>query len=948
MAQQKIEDFGEHIGGAKKEIWRLRNMLVSDLDDIELKEYLDVVTKDNIWKAPDYVEMCNTRPVEVAYFIRHVREKLKPKTEVVGDGQDRRRAENYIKFVENVRNLCETLRTTDDCKNLAHNIKQLYKNSSGTWTSEVYYTPGMENKFFKDISTDLRHLFVEARVQGFPHDFRGAYKGVKIRQRGEKWFILLNTTNYDLRHKFMDKSFDSLDDAISFCRSDGIDILDESKTTKKVSKLFKVVRPQLERIERKGPNLAPVLEKHYGHQSMTGELLMQTFKFRGGEFGNWNTQDDRLAYLHYAFDAFMDLAYVLEYSVNNIGLRPSVSHKLGAIAIAFGSRGSGTALAHYEPARRVINLTKMKGAGSLAHEFGHAFDDTLGIACGLSGLSTFLSECAVDGVISKRRYKSDNQDSVEVEAVREAMANVMNVIRSTPASASSLVKLSSFNANIEFGELADDIRNRLGFISVLKTPKDSYCVSKDISIYTESNVARHATEICSLLQKALGLVNILQHNMQSIADIMKKKSEAAIGGLPISDQDVQKLLATYEKEIVDMLDTVCDIQNMLESAAQSMKTLEDAYGHVLSSTTLDNLRNHAAYLRLSLRNLINVKKDITALYDMMCGEDYKFSTLTISVASRRRASKFYESAKKLDSGRKKAYYSRGCEMFARCFESYIEDMLKQNGIVSQYLVHSTHSELYEDIPSPYPQGEERERINEAISKLIKVALPMLFYNNDKTNEYKTAYNNPNNWESYSKNIIIEKKSPKKITKTASGYNIESAKDIRQVLSDIAKNSLKTSPLKVSTIYGIVNMEELINRLAVVSQMKLGYAGAGFNSLKKSKLPAQGNSKAYLITELPGRGKVIMIESDTDPEKQVEGMLEALTYTYLSIRGNASRGEMLMLVEGVTYMLCKRYGLDVRTYCKSPNFEALSKDSNNVNMYIKLCNWYMTDMIGLFS
>ena len=53
-----------------------------------------------------------------------------------------------------------------------------------------------------------------------------------------------------------------------------------------------------------------------------------------------------------------------------------------SLAIAFGARGSGSALAHFEPARNVINLTKLKGAGSLAHEWGHALDFFLGMNCG--------------------------------------------------------------------------------------------------------------------------------------------------------------------------------------------------------------------------------------------------------------------------------------------------------------------------------------------------------------------------------------------------------------------------------------------------------------------------------------------------------------------------------------------------------------------------------------
>lgn len=60
------------------------------------------------------------------------------------------------------------------------------------------------------------------------------------------------------------------------------------------------------------------------------------------------------------------------------------------LAIAFGARGrNGKAAAHYEPLRRVINLTKTMGAGSLAHEWFHAIDRFA------SGDSTLLTEKAL-------------------------------------------------------------------------------------------------------------------------------------------------------------------------------------------------------------------------------------------------------------------------------------------------------------------------------------------------------------------------------------------------------------------------------------------------------------------------------------------------------------------------------------------------------------------------
>ncbi|MDL2323438.1 hypothetical protein LJC52_05570, partial [Bacteroidales bacterium OttesenSCG-928-A17] len=48
----------------------------------------------------------------------------------------------------------------------------------------------------------------------------------------------------------------------------------------------------------------------------------------------------------------------------------------GELGFAFGARGrGGNAMAHYEPDKVVINLTKTKGAGSLAHEWWHALDN---------------------------------------------------------------------------------------------------------------------------------------------------------------------------------------------------------------------------------------------------------------------------------------------------------------------------------------------------------------------------------------------------------------------------------------------------------------------------------------------------------------------------------------------------------------------------------------------
>jgi hypothetical protein len=128
--------------------------------------------------------------------------------------------------------------------------------------------------------------------------------------------------------------------------------------------------PWLEHIQRVGP------DGNGGRRltlDITPEQFQNTFRFRGGEFGNWNMGAEGQAALNHAWDALHDLARVLQ-------MEPSAISLNGKLAIAFGARGHGgkdAARAHYERDYQVINLTKIRGAGSLAHEWFHALDHHL-------------------------------------------------------------------------------------------------------------------------------------------------------------------------------------------------------------------------------------------------------------------------------------------------------------------------------------------------------------------------------------------------------------------------------------------------------------------------------------------------------------------------------------------------------------------------------------------
>lgn len=116
--------------------------------------------------------------------------------------------------------------------------------------------------------------------------------------------------------------------------------------------------------------------------------LMTKYNLKGVEFGNWVTNEDRLNFIETADRSLLTMAKGLKLDNRAIGL-------LMQVGIAYGARGSGKALAHYEPGTGMINLTryhadettertkpvmffKSGGMQSFAHEWGHAVDYFLG------------------------------------------------------------------------------------------------------------------------------------------------------------------------------------------------------------------------------------------------------------------------------------------------------------------------------------------------------------------------------------------------------------------------------------------------------------------------------------------------------------------------------------------------------------------------------------------
>ncbi len=388
------EDFGEKIGGAKKDLWKDRGLYVDDLSGMNEREAEKFVKKDNVWKKPDYQAMLDEGvPLGVVYFIKKARDGLSASPQYYrrDDTPEKRlaRQKEYIQTVRELQSVVSEVRTVEDAMKVYDRffLENGYLEQVQGWGSGIHYRATEKGRENPVITNKLSNALMVRSTEYFERNFtqkaRKEQFGVSKDQKVPKGYAIhfndgKNTysRNNDWKagtyyvtkgYSILQTNFESREAALKW-------VQDFARQRSKGGKV-RFTPPQLEHVRRTGPD-------YRNGQEITGQHYLETFGFRGGEFGNWMNQNDRQASLNMGFEALKDLASALQISDKDIAYQ-------GTLAIAFGARGSGNAAAHYEPLRKVINLTKMHGAGSLAHEWWHGFDDYLGAQMGAKG---FLSE----------------------------------------------------------------------------------------------------------------------------------------------------------------------------------------------------------------------------------------------------------------------------------------------------------------------------------------------------------------------------------------------------------------------------------------------------------------------------------------------------------------------------------------------------------------------------
>ena len=383
-APGQITDFGEKLGGARKDRDRMASMTTEmTVEDIAKKSLSEIWPKSEVDAIEDK---------DLAAFAHGVRSEIPSKPRrpyavkswaekiAVVRGLVQEHAESAEKVEQMMRNGSDLLKGFIAKVDILRAIDREQWNRIGSvafWPNAFRYDEDggkVPSPTLSVVIDDRRQSFsvsnIEDAIDGINEKLGSASpsSSVKFEIRGYRkdndWFIIKKgDSEYRKLKSFSGET--ALADAKKYMQQNASDLeaaweaIKERDNIKKTDVRNEENRPRTGKDYRRGKDVTP-------------EQFTKEFGFRGVEFGNWVTQGknakERQGMLNQAYDALMDLAEI-------VGIPPKAISLNGSMGLAFGSRGSGSASAHFEPGNLVINLTKTRGAGTLAHEWFHALDN---------------------------------------------------------------------------------------------------------------------------------------------------------------------------------------------------------------------------------------------------------------------------------------------------------------------------------------------------------------------------------------------------------------------------------------------------------------------------------------------------------------------------------------------------------------------------------------------
>ena len=357
-AAQKYKDVGEKIGGARKDLAALRKKLllkdksltVSPADGKLLEEEGQLKTlltrNRQFGSIKELYDLAITQGAEENPLIGYAKlafvDALPAKPPYTKEGR-----EAYIAMT---RPVTASLEQITDLESLAKIQSELFDLLLRRETYSAVFSRVARGQFIRNIQ-GRRYISYDSPAFYTKKKYIGA--------------IINDLFHYEQNKNKAEEYHDRTDIKNDEQKNTAIAMLDEyfsgskkksSSSSPSVGDKIKNPKPSWNRRAQVGNKIAervgPKVKSAY-----TSKQLKESFGFRGIEYGNWVKGEAAKEHTHFAGMALEDLSRALGIPKKEISLN-------GRLALSFGGRGTGgkrAAVAHYEPLKKAINLTKEAG-----------------------------------------------------------------------------------------------------------------------------------------------------------------------------------------------------------------------------------------------------------------------------------------------------------------------------------------------------------------------------------------------------------------------------------------------------------------------------------------------------------------------------------------------------------------------------------------------------------
>ena len=412
------DKFGIHASGKERDF--------SDITSWSEAERLELVTKSNLFPNPDYRKLHEQEgvPKEALWVIRCVREAIpdKPKCfatseyiekkkeyenakrewrknetpenkqkvetlaaelDKIGEEITLQRQQEYIAQVSAVREWSKAVRTEEDMIKFQQKIESVRRMNSvtqlGKATEREYSYFGRSHRIQDDME-EKKFLFSKDE-RFFANHVIQQYNGQNVKpishfpavwidlEEKHGWYQTFVSAPEEAKNpeNWQEETYFVVDRKEKKLLGFNFPTKEEAKDfLLSIREKQSEPKPKKRLIPEALINVVRIGEDYRSGKPVSTQEMLDEFGFLGGKFSSRTIKQKRQENLNKSYDACKDMSSVLGIECRDISLN-------GQVSLSFGTAGRGSTLAYYDDSKRIIHLTE-DGAGSFAHEGGHALD----------------------------------------------------------------------------------------------------------------------------------------------------------------------------------------------------------------------------------------------------------------------------------------------------------------------------------------------------------------------------------------------------------------------------------------------------------------------------------------------------------------------------------------------------------------------------------------------